>query len=392
MKPGNGNRKIGSIVHSPSAQLSGQYEAVASLAGYHFTLLYRNREQGEDAWRPRHPSGAGIDFLPPVRGRFLPRLLVSRLNGRMAPLLDAYDFDALIIHGIWDSNAFRQSIRWCQIRNRPYLIRTDANILKERGRFRIMALNRLIRPVVQGASAILYIGTRNREYYEFYGATPERLFLAPWEMDYDTLEQALSANVPNRESIRREFGFQPGDFVVCFVGRLLDLKRTDTILDAALRLCSQGIPARLLIAGDGPARPRLEKLAQSRPGALHLAGSLDRTGVVRALVASDAFVLASRREAWGLVVNEACLCGLPVLLSDQVGAAADLLIEGGNGFAFPVGDAATLAARLRYLAQNPGERSRFGRRSREIIDKWRREHPARDGFRQALESVFSKSK
>ena len=71
-----------------------------------------------------------------------------------------------------------------------------------------------------------------------------------------------------------------------------------------------------------------------------------------------------------MAVNEAAACGLPLVLSDQVGAAADLLLDGENGALVPVGDAGAAANALARLAADPSARAAAGARSRELVAGW----------------------
>ncbi len=86
-------------------------------------------------------------------------------------------------------------------------------------------------------------------------------------------------------------------------------------------------------------------------------------------MAADVFALLSRHEPWGVVVNEAAASGLPLLLSDRVGAAPDLLRDGENGFLVPVDDAPAAAEALRKLG-DAELRRRLGARSAEIARDW----------------------
>ncbi|MGZ4356548.1 MAG: glycosyltransferase, partial [Gaiellaceae bacterium] len=78
----------------------------------------------------------------------------------------------------------------------------------------------------------------------------------------------------------------------------------------------------------------------------------------------------SRRETWGVVVNEAAAFGLPLVLSSAVGAAADLLRSGSNGEVVPSGDVDAAARALRSLAASSALREDFGRCSRELVRAW----------------------
>jgi glycosyltransferase involved in cell wall biosynthesis len=84
----------------------------------------------------------------------------------------------------------------------------------------------------------------------------------------------------------------------------------------------------------------------------------------------DLFVLPSAHETWGLVVNEVMNAGRPVIASDRVGAARDLVREGVNGFVYPFGDIAGLAERLREALGDPQRLAAMGTESRRIIDGW----------------------
>ena len=96
----------------------------------------------------------------------------------------------------------------------------------------------------------------------------------------------------------------------------------------------------------------------------------------------DVFVLPSEDEPWGLVINEAMCSGLPIVASERVGAAADLIQPGYNGFRFPPGDLPALTQALR-LALQDGAKERLGQASLEIIRGWGLEEDI-GAVRQAL--------
>ncbi|WP_425507198.1 glycosyltransferase family 4 protein [Thermomonas carbonis] len=86
---------------------------------------------------------------------------------------------------------------------------------------------------------------------------------------------------------------------------------------------------------------------------MHFAGFLNQSEITAAYAAADCLVLPSDHgETWGLVVNEAMACGLPALVSDQVGCAVDLIVAGHTGDVFPCGDVAALSAMLARHGRN----------------------------------------
>ena len=124
------------------------------------------------------------------------------------------------------------------------------------------------------------------------------------------------------------------------------------------------------LAGSGPERERLASLAMDLGVRLVLLPDIPWERIVERYTVADVFALLSRHEPWGVVVNEAAACGLPLVLSDRVGAAYDLLVDGRNGLLVPVDDAAAAGDALRELAADPALRRAMGAASREIVAGW----------------------
>ena len=112
------------------------------------------------------------------------------------------------------------------------------------------------------------------------------------------------------------------------------------------------------------------ELAESLGVTLTLLGDLHEEALAEAYVRADIFALLSMHETWGVVVNEAAASGLPLLLSDRVGAARDLVRSGTNGFVVPAEDVAAAAAALERLAADAELRNSAGERSRELAGEW----------------------
>jgi glycosyltransferase involved in cell wall biosynthesis len=118
-------------------------------------------------------------------------------------------------------------------------------------------------------------------------------------------------------------------------------------------------------------------------------GGLSEDELARRYVGADVFALLSRHETWGVVVNEAAASGLPLVLSDRVGAAYDLLREGENGFLVQSEDVRAAADAFRTLAADPDLRRRMGERSRELVRAWGYE-PSVENFVAAVREATSR--
>jgi len=123
------------------------------------------------------------------------------------------------------------------------------------------------------------------------------------------------------------------------------------------------VPGRLLIAGSGPQEAELRSQTNGR---VQLLGQLASEELPQLYASADCFVLPSRSEPWGMVLNEAAASGLPLVASEAAGGGYDLIEDGVNGYRVPVDDAPALAGALTKVAVDPEWRLRAGERSREL--------------------------
>jgi glycosyltransferase involved in cell wall biosynthesis len=173
---------------------------------------------------------------------------------------------------------------------------------------------------------------------------------------------------PRDPAVRAALGVPPDEPLLAQVGSLIPRKGVDVLLRAFAR-GFHGAPGRLLLVGEGPERPALERLADE----LGVAGRVIFAGEVaspeRLLAhAVDVHVLASRSEAWGLSVAEAAACGVPSVCSDREGLA-ELVRDGVTGLRVPAEDPEALAAQLERLAGDAGLRARLGRAARAHVER-----------------------
>lgn len=152
----------------------------------------------------------------------------------------------------------------------------------------------------------------------------------------DAIVSPMGAHAPEAErgESRKALGIEGRDVVVSFVGRLVPIKGLEVLFAAA-----QGLPVRLIIAGEGPERARLESITNVRSTFL---GHVTRDERDALLVASDAFAMPSlplrqRREGAPCAVLEAQLAGLPVLAS-RTGGLVERVRHGNDGLLVEPGD------------------------------------------------------
>jgi glycosyltransferase involved in cell wall biosynthesis len=253
--------------------------------------------------------------------------------------------DAVAVGG-WNQPAFWLALLHCRITRTPLLVWIESTSRDARSESRVLSLAR--RAMVRGASGAYVPGRASAEYARSLGV--DLVVTAP---------NAIDAHVFDRAAIDRR-GRRSCTFL--YVGRLDPEKGLDTLLEAFADVNGQ-----LVLVGSGRHEARLRALA---PPGVRFAGSLDREGVVDEYARADVLVLPSRSEPWGMVLNEAAQAGLPLVATEEAGAAWDLVEEGGNGFRVPAGDAAALRGALQRLAGDPELRERLGVRSRALARRF----------------------
>jgi glycosyltransferase involved in cell wall biosynthesis len=167
---------------------------------------------------------------------------------------------------------------------------------------------------------------------------------------------------------RREHGVPREASLVLFVGRVLEEKGVGDLLLAVARLREEGRDVRVAVLGPGDVGPLVPPGLE--PAALVATGRVAWAGLVPAYLAADVLALASRREPWGLVVNEALCLGCPVVVTAAVGAARDLVAAARSGRVVATGDVGALAAGIREVLDAGGRDSPEAERGRAWMEGW----------------------
>jgi glycosyltransferase involved in cell wall biosynthesis len=291
------------------------------------------------------------------------------LNPGIALPLLRRSFDALWING-WAN--LTNWLAWVisGLTGMPLLLRTESDGIEERtGAFGGIRRS-LLTMMFSRVACFLAIGSNNRNFYRSHGVPENRIFWTPYAVDNEFFISQAQRLRDQRSLLRQKDGIAVDRPLVLFCGKLVPKKRPMDLLQAFCSLASQ-VPASLGFAGDGPLRQEMQEFVEAnRLSNVHFLGFRNQTELPACYAMSDVLVLPSAKETWGLVVNEAMCFGLPVIASDRVGAAADLVQSGRNGFRYSARDIAALTRALSCLLTNNAKRIRMGRESFEIISKW----------------------
>ncbi len=297
-------------------------------------------------------------------------------------------FDALWVHGYARPSNWL-AIATAKLHGLKVFVRDEATSLSApRSRLRKAAKALFFRLLSIWVDGFLAIGTANRDYYLTNGIRADRIFPMPYTVDNAFFAERAATAAANRDAFRRALGLEPGRPVILYASKFQPRKRPDDLLLAYEKLMGGAPAARpyLLYVGDGEMLSGVRAQAEARGLAdVRFLGFRNQTELPAFFDLCDVFVLVSKHEPWGLVVNEVMAAGRAVIVGDEVGCAPDLVKNGVNGFTVPAGDIDALVEALCVVTGSAERARRMGEESRRIIDTWSFSEDVA-GLRRALES------
>ncbi|MFA0751472.1 MAG: hypothetical protein SLRJCFUN_001875 [Candidatus Fervidibacter sp.] len=303
----------------------------------------------------------------PGLGRFL-----GLINPGLWQIIRQGHWDAVIAHmglGYIYASFWIAAIA-AKLNGIAFLFGTDAYDLQPRdGRRWKIPLKVLIWPrLFRLADVVLVMSSGGVHLMQRLGIPIRRVVLTPHVVDNEWWIKMVAQ--VDRKIVRRRWNIPDDALVVLFCGKLQPWKRP---MDLLYAFAQAGVDnAYLLFIGEGPLRVQLESEVQRLriSEKVRFLGFVNQSQLPFVYRSSDILVLPSEYEAFGLVVNEAMLCSLPVVISDRVGAKWDLVEEGVTGFVYPCGDVIALANILRDLLSNRGRLEQMSRAARQRVENW----------------------
>jgi glycosyltransferase involved in cell wall biosynthesis len=286
------------------------------------------------------------------------------LNLGLVRALNAASPDVLLCGG-YNYVASWQALFWARARGIPFLLWSESNLqdLRRDHAFVEMLKDEFFRQcsgfVVPGRSAAEYLRTHKVKEWS--------VFTAPNAVDNNRFAVASAVARQNEPALRTQLGLPRRYFL--FVGRLVPEKGVFELLSAYAKLNEQTRrQVGLVYAGDGASRRELEEHAAAvSPGMIRFAGFVQRDPLATYYALADMLILPTYSDPWGLVVNEAMACGLPVVVSRVAGCAANLVRENWNGLLVSPRDESSLLAAIGHLAENPDLCAAMGANSARLI-------------------------
>jgi glycosyltransferase involved in cell wall biosynthesis len=281
-------------------------------------------------------------------------------------------YDAVWLHG-YAHHAHLRALLAAKRLGMKVLLRGESHEKSSDRSAPITAVKRqVLSALFRSVDAFLAIGSANREYYLNHGVPPGKIFAMPYAVD--NLRFQVAASKQKRNEVATELGLTAGRPVILFASKLQKRKRPWDLWEAYTRLSANGHDEPtpyLIFVGEGSQRSEIEAAAERRNWtSVRFVGFQNQTQLPGYYATADVLVLCSEREPWGLVLNEAMNASTAVIVSDQVGAALDLVADGVNGFVIPTGDVDALTDKLRRITGDPAVSKSMGGQSLRRISEW----------------------
>ena len=300
--------------------------------------------------------------LPSCRLRAGKRGLL--LNRGLCPALDTARPQTILCGG-YNYPASWQALWWARRRSVRFVLWTESTQRDQRSRR--AGVEWLKRYFVRSCNSFVVPGKSSFAYVQTLGASEQAIFTAPNAVDNTFFATRAEKSRDHATELREKLKLPPR--FILFVGRLVPAKGIFDLLEAYAKLeSSLRSQVGLVFAGDGVSREDLTRQAQRiNPGVVCFPGFAQREAVADLYALAEVLVLPTHTDTWGLVVNEAMACGLPIIVSNVAGCSADLVEEGWNGCVVPPQDSEKLSLAIDSVVRDAELRQRMSVHSLERI-------------------------
>jgi len=339
----------------PSPYQRELFEALHSDGRMEVRVLYCRRDARDRNWSipalnsyEKVLSGTTIGWLGPS----------AHFNPGIIKILRD-DTSNLFVLSDYSAPTTQIAMRYLTWHRKPWVFWGETPGLRQRGLMTGFIRHRLQRPMLGGAVAIAAVGSLAVESYKkLFPKIP--VFNIPYFCNLELFRTAA-----------RQRGKQKSSAVgILFSGQFIERKGVDVLIRAFARIAPQVPALELHLLGTGPALDSLYNLVPPNLSTrVHFLGFKQPAALPAIFAGADIFVLPSRHDGWGVVVNEALGSGLPIIVSDRVGAC-DLVEDGRNGLITSSGDVEELAEALLQLGRSPEMRKSFAAASAERAAQW----------------------
>jgi glycosyltransferase involved in cell wall biosynthesis len=267
-------------------------------------------------------------------------------------------FDIYIL-GSYSSPTEMMALQWLKFKGIPFILNSDGGFIKGNENFLIKKMKKHF---ISSASYWLSSGTNCSLYLEYYGAKKERIYEYPFSSVTFSHDELRLLSKEEEEKIKKKNSLR--DIVFLTVGRFVHLKGIDVAIEAFKEIKNDNVS--LIIIGGGPLKSHYERLIKHHGiKNIVIKDFMQKNELINYFKISDVFLLPTRSDVWGLVINEALNFGLPVITTNKAGAAFNIVTEN-NGFVVNSDDVSALSEKCEILINDAEKRMELSENSKKI--------------------------
>jgi len=370
------------------------FRELAKVTELEMTVLYADTLGLEEEYIPEFKTIIKWD-IPLLEGytyRFFRNYTINRLGGffsRFNPGMFTHilteRYDVILIHGYQTFSAWLVFFA-AKLTRTKVIFRGEVIPKEEKLNFKRRLASRLAKLFLALSDAVMYSCTGNKAYWKELDVPKEKMFFIPCAVDNDFFRHQQEHYLPQREKIRRDLGIDPDDFVILFSARFTARKRPLDLINAVARINHKKIV--LFFVGEGPERENMERMVEQNSLRAVFTGFVNQRELPRYYTLADVFAIVSSYDASPKALNEAMNFAIPVISSECVGTARDLVHEGVNGFVVKVGDRGAIARVIDLLNRKKELARKMGYKSANIVSSWSLENDVK-GVLEAVRYVLN---
>ncbi|MCL4460030.1 MAG: glycosyltransferase family 4 protein [Chloroflexi bacterium] len=363
-----GNLKVILIHNIISPHVVPQFQKLAQRPGLELKVYFLSETEENRRWRIKPAYGFAYQVLPKITLTLRHQDLFSYHINPTVILHLLRDAPDVVVSAGWDSLAAQSSFLFCKVRHLPFVLWSGSTINEPSWR-RDVSLP-LVKFIVRHSDAYIAYGTRAKEYLIHLGAPAERIFISINTVDTEYFQSNSMMSEVEKAALTERLGIQTTKTIL-YVGQLIERKGVTHLLRAYALLKREYSDVSLLIVGYGYQEGELKDICEREQiEDVVFLGHIDVSEVPRFYGLADLFVLPSSEEVWGLVINEALACGLPVITTNKVGASVDLVKEGKNGYIVEAGNVVQLYQSMKRVITDTALAKAMGVVSRQLSEKF----------------------
>lgn len=270
-------------------------------------------------------------------------------------------YDQVVISNIASPTGIL-AIEYMRMRGIPYLIEGDGGIPKDGKGVK----ERFKKHIISGAKGYFSTSTKHNLYYNKYGANKDSIYKYPFTSLYSKDILTDVASIKKKREYKLQVGIKE-EIAVVSIGQFIYRKGYDTLLNSAKMISEK---AGIHIIGGTPTKEYLTLIDDNKLNNIYFHDFKHKMELRKWLMAADIFVLPTREDIWGLVINEAMAMGIPIVTTSNCVAGLELIENDINGYIVPSDDSDILAKKLNVLIEDDDLRIKIGKNNLTKISEY----------------------